>query len=302
MTFRNSYRERFRLLETFKAIFDQGHVSQASESLGITQSAASKHLGKLRDWFDDELFVRTAQGMQPTAKALSIVERVERILSEMDALTAESHFDPATVQGNFVIATTDEVRQQLLPNLLPIIQESAPKLRITLIPLESDYSLQKLETGIVNLTISVIWHAPEQLMLKRLFGDRFVCLMSKCHPLAKGKLTLENYANASHLMVAPLGMQHGYIDDQLLQKGYKRFVRLSVPDFSQITDGLLGNNNIVTLPHRVAQNVSKSAPLDIKILPFEVPPIDYFAFWHRRFQHDDLRIWMLNLVANILTN
>ena len=300
MTKRNIQGEQFRWLATFKSIFDQRHIGKAAESQGLTQSAVSKHLGKLRLWFDDELFVRTAQGMQPTAKAMSIIERVETILSEIDALTAASHFELATVQSNFVISTTDEVRQRLLPKLLRQVQEAAPKLRLTLIPLEPDYSIHKLEMGAVNLVISVIWHAPDQLQQKRLFRDRFVCLMSKRHSLAQKVLTIDEYANAMHIMVAPLGMKHGYIDDQLLQRGRKRFVKLSVPEFFQISYELLGDDKIITIPYRVAENLAKSAPLVIKTLPFDVPQIDYFAFWHRRFSHDDLSLWMRNSIADIL--
>ena len=300
MTKKNIQGERIRWLSTFKSIFDQRHIGKAAEYQGLTQSAVSKHLGKLRTWFEDELFVRTAQGMQPTPKAMSLIERVEIILSEIDALSSASHFDPATVQGNFVISTTDEVQQRLLPKLLGKVQEAAPRLRLTLIPLESDYSIWKLETGTVNLVISVIWHAPDQLQQKRLFRDRFVCLMSKRHPLANKALTIDEYANVPHLMVAPLGMKHGYIDDQLLQRGRKRFVRLSVPEFFQISYELLGDDKVVTIPHRVAQELVKSTPLVIKTLPFDVPQIDYFSFWHRRFNHDDLSLWMRNAIAEIL--
>ena len=124
--------------------------------------------------------------------------------------------------------------------------------------------------------------------------------MSQRHPLAQKKLTLDDYANIPHLMVAPLGMNHGYIDDQLLQRGRKRFVRLSVPEFLQISYELLGDNNIVTLPYRVAHDLSKSASLIIKPLPFDVPTIDYFLFWHRRFSYDNLSVWMRDLIKDIL--
>ena len=102
-------------------------------------------------------------------------------------------------------------------------------------------------------------------MLQRLFSDRFVNLMGKSHPLANGTLTLENDSSVSHPMFAPFGMQRGYIDDQLLQKGYKRFTRLSVQKFPQITYALLGNNNMITLPQRVAQRIADSAPVAIKM-------------------------------------
>jgi len=300
MTNWNNDGARLQLLKTFKAILDHRNIMKAADARAITQSAASKHLAKLRAWFDDELFVRTAQGMQPTPKALSIAERIDTILRELELLSTASLFDPATVTSNLVLATTDEVAARLLPELLARVHSAAPDLRLTLIPLEPDYSIRKLETGEVNLVISVNWHAPDQLIQKRLFGDRFVCLMSRKHVLAQKNLTLDDYADAAHLMVAPLGKQQGFIDDLLARRNRKRLVRLSVPQFIQISPEFLGPDHIITLPHRVARNLAQTKQLVIKMLPFETPMIDYYVFWHRRFSNDSLSQWMRTLIADIL--
>ncbi len=300
MTNWNTDGARLQLLKTFKAVLDQRSIMKAAEIRGITQSAASKHLAKLRAWFDDELFVRTARGMQPTAKALSMAERIDRILRELELLSAANPFDPTMLHENLVIATTDEVAGRLLPSLRARVQDAAPNLRLTLIPLEPDYSIRKLETGAVALVISVNWHAPDQLMQKRLFGDRFVCLMSREHPLAGETLTIDAYARAAHLMVAPLGKEQGYIDDLLARNNRKRLVRLSVPQFMQISSELLGDDHIVTLPHRVARDLARSGRLVVKMLPFDTPMIDYYVFWHRRFSHESLSVWMRGLIAEIL--
>ncbi len=300
MTKWNDDGARLQLLKTFKAILEHRNIMKAADARAITQSAASKHLAKLRTWFDDELFVRTAQGMQPTPKALSVAERIDTILRELELLSTATTFDPATVHGNLVLSTTDEVAARLLPELLASVHKAAPDLRLTLIPLEPDYSIRKLETGEVNLVISVNWHAPDQLIQKRLFGDRFVCLMSHKHALAQKTLTLDNYANAAHLMVAPLGKQQGFIDDLLARSNRKRLVRLSVPQFIQISPEFLGHDHIITLPHRVACSLAQSNQLVIKMLPFETPMIDYYVFWHRRFSNDSLSQWMRTLIADIL--
>ncbi len=300
MTYRNIAGERFQLLSTFKAILDQGNVVKAAEVQGMTQSAASKHLQKLRVWFNDELFARTTQGMEPTPKALSIIDQVETILHEMAQLTTSSHFDPAELQGNFTLSITDDISQCILSRLLIQLGKQAPKLRLSVVRWESDYSIQQLETGRVNLVISVNWNAPKQLMQKYLCGDRSVCLMSKSHPLADKILTLDDYANARHIMVAPLGKEQGYVDDLLHQQGHKRFVHLSVPDFSGISYDLLGDQSIVTLPHRVAENLAASAPFVIKPLPFDAPNINYYMFWHRRFNRDNTTAWIRDLVQTVL--
>ena len=301
MTIRNINGERFTLLATFKAIYENGNIGSAAEVQGITQSAVSKHLQKLREWFKDELFVRALGRMEPTEKALSLIERVEHILQEVAILSEASHFDPALLRGVFTIATTSEVSQRLTPNLLKKLSKISPKLRITIINLANDYSIRELELGKVDLVISVNWHAPEQLIQKRLYNDRFVCLMHKHHPLAKRKLTIEAYANAMHIMVAPLGKERGFIDEQLTQRGLRRHVQLSVPDFSQLKAHLLDGEQIVTLPHRVALDLKKQGELIIKQLPFEVPGFDYYMFWHRRFSNHNTNRWVREIVSSLLT-
>lgn len=297
---RNIQGDRFQLLITFKAIFEQGSLVKAAETVSMTQSAVSKHLQKLRHWFNDDLFVRTTNGLAPTRKALSLISSIESILSELTELNAAGNFKPEEQTGRYAIATTDEVSLRLLPGLLELLDKLAPQLRVSILHLERDYSIRELETGKVDLVISVNWHAPEQLVQKRLFDDQFVCLMSKKHFLAKQALTIESYSEATHLLVAPLGMERGYIDDLLRKKGYKRLVKLSVPDFSSINNQLLGDDKIITLPGRVAKALSLTQPLIIKKLPFEVPGIDYYMFWHTRFNNDHLGQWVRGMVQKIL--
>lgn len=300
MSIRNVAGERFVLLATFKAIYNSGGISAAAESQGITQSAVSKHLQKLREWFQDELFVRTAKGMKPTEKSINLIERIEHILQEVSILSEASHFDPSQLRGVFTIATTSEVSQYLTPGLLEKMSILAPKLRITIINLADDYSIRELEQGKVDLVISVNWHAPEQLIQRRLFSDHFVCLMHNDHLLASRELTAKSYANAAHVMVAPLGKEKGFIDEQLIQLGLQRHVRLSVPDFSQLEPHLLYGEHIVTLPYRVALELEKKDNLTIKLLPFETPGFDYYLFWHRRFSNENTNRWMRELVTELL--
>jgi DNA-binding transcriptional LysR family regulator len=300
MTIRNVSGERFTLLATFKAIYENGSTSTAAEVLGITQSAVSKHLQKLREWFKDELFVRAVGRMEPTEKAVSLIERVEHILQEVAILSEASHFDPALLEGVFTIATTSEVSQRLTLGLLKKLSKASPRLRISLINLANDYSIRELELGKVDLVVSVNWHAPEQLMQKRLYNERFVCLMHKEHSLANRKLTVDDYANAMHIMVAPLGKERGFIDEQLTQRGLRRHVRLSVADFSQLETHLLDGEHIVTLPHRVALDLREKDELIIKQLPFEVPSFDYYMFWHRRFSNQNANRWVREIVSGLL--
>jgi len=297
-------RDTLPLLITFKALMDHGGVVAAARALDLSQSAVSKHLARLRTVYGDPLFVRTADGMRPTPRALTMVAQVDDILRQVDQLTHSAPFDPARLTGEFVLSTTDDVRCPLLPGLMRRLDRDAPDLRITFIPLAPDYSEQQLEAGTVDLVIGVNWHAPDRLKQRRLRQDRFVTLMSVHHPLAHTPMTAEAYAATRHVMVAPLGMRAGHIDEILADRGLSRFVRLSVPDFYQITPDILGHDHLTTLPERVAAYIADDfaavADLVLRPLPFDVPHFGYYALWHDRYERDPRHIWMRGVVAELL--
>ena len=294
--------ETLPLLATFQALLDHGGVTEAADALGLTQSAVSKHLSKLRDAYGDPLFVRTAKGMRPTPRATWMSAHVATILTEAETLSEARLFQPKLLTGILSISTTDEVCEALLASLLPRLNKEAPDLRLTFAPLSPDYSLSDLEAGRLDLVISVNWHAPEILKQSRLFEDRFVCLMSNEHDLAQVDLTIEEYAARDHMMVAPLGMREGRIDEFLARHDLRRTIRVSVPQFLHITPDLLGSRYLLTLPSRVADRLCKRHPnqLVMRDLPFVPLQITYFALWHTRFDRDPRHIWLRNMIRQAL--
>ncbi len=292
--------ERLPLLRTFKAILEEGSVVGASMTLGVTQSAVSKHLSHLRLWLADELFVRTADGMQPTPRALELHDRIALILDQADQLTNVPKGEPKDFQGDFAISATDEILLRILPKLVEKTAKEAPNLRVATLPLHNDYSLSQLERGKVNLVIAVNWHSPEQLKQRRLFRDHFVCIMRKDHPYAGQKLTLGKYVEAAHVLVAPLGFRLGAIDHALTPLGYTRRLVVSVPSFSMITPDLLSDDKITTVPSRTLGEMQSSEDFVVKKLPFEMPMIDYYALWHPRFDKEPKTLWVKDLIGNIL--
>lgn len=289
-------------LTTFQALMDHGGVTGAAEALGLTQSAVSKHLAKLREAYGDPLFIRTGSGMRPTPRSLWMSEHVATILAEAEALSLARPFSPADLDGIVTVSTTDEIGNTLLQTVLPRLRKEAPGLRLTIVPLATGYSLTELETGRVDLVISVNWHAPDVLKQTRLFNDHFTCVMSRVHVLADQDWSLQDYADAEHILVAPLGMPTGRIDEALASQDLQRSVRVSVPVFRQLDPEVLGADLIATVPARVARMLDLRFPdrLVTQDLPFEVPEISYFSMWHARFDKDPRHVWLRHLIRNAL--
>jgi len=291
--------KNLRLLAAFEAIMTRGSIVSAADALGVTQSAVSKQLAQLRDWLDDELFVRTSDGMQPTPRAMAIRDRVESILEQAGSLVSEGRVQPSEFTGQFVLSATDEVIHRLAPVLVEQLAAEAPALRLVTLPLTRDYLVRQLESGQANLVVAVNWHAPELLMQKKLGSDHFMCVMHEEHPLANVELTLERYAAATHVLVAPLGHEKGVVDVELDRRGLKRWVCASVWAFGMVDEALLGRSRISTLPSRVAHRLVQSGPFVAKDVPLKLPQTDYFALWHPRFSNEPRLRWMLGVIADV---
>lgn len=277
-------------------------VSGAADRLGLTQSALSKHLARLRATYDDALFVRCPEGMLPTPRAEAMAPHVMAILGELDALASGQSFDLSRLSGDVTVSTTDEFRQALLPAFLYALEKEAPQVRLNLQHLGPDYSAPDLQLGMVDLVIAVDRHAPPVLKQKLLMRDEFVCVMGHGHPLANEPLTLSGFAAASHVLVAPLAIRHGFVDDKLGELGFTRRVALSVPDFHSITVEILRDRHLVTLPRMVATRLVAKTPdrLAVYDLPFDLPGLDYFCFWHPRFDRDPRHLWIRSVVRRAL--
>jgi len=270
-------------LRAFLALYTERSVTRAATRLGRTQSALSKQLAKLRDAFGDPLFMLIEQRMQPTPRAEVLEPRVRALVVEWDGLLLESAFAPDRIQQRFVVSTTDEIGDWLVDPLLARFARLSPQATLTLAPLRFDYSRHELEDGRVHAVISVNWSAPPHLKQRLLFSDAFVCVMRKDHPLARAKLDAKAYAAAEHLMVAPLADERGLADGVLAKRGLRRRVRVSIPSFMQAGQLLCGHDLVALLPKRVAERLPERTGLVLRKPPLEMPTIDYFLFWHTRY-------------------
>ena len=300
MTNQNTPNIRLQELMVFHAILSNGSITAASEALGISQSSVSKQLKNLRHYFADELFVRSGQGMAATSKALVIAPRISALIASFEELHGEIDFDPGYIERNFVISTSDEVQHYLLPQLLSRISTESPNSKVTFKVLDRDYATKQLESGSVDIAITLNWHAPEHLKQTRLFGDDFVVVHRKGHPLKGDKMTMKQYLSASHMMVSPLGHAHGPVDEILASHGKKRSVSLIVPYFMQVADALLNSDLIVTLQRRAGIELMKSFPLSISESPIKMRPVNYFMFWHKRYDKDSTNRWLRQVCCDVM--
>lgn len=232
------------LLVVLDALLKERHVTRAAARLGLSQSAASHALSRLRAHFDDPLLVRDRSLLVPTERALGIAEPLAQALGSLAAaLTQPVAFDPLTTRRTFVIGAADYGQFVLLPPLLERLREAAPGLDLDVRDVVTPPT-EALAPGGTDLLVGppldprragsarpskgrkAAPGAPSgtSIRSRRLFDERFVCVVRKDHPRVKRKLDLETFAELPHAFVAPRGTRGGVVDDVLAGLGRERRV------------------------------------------------------------------------------
>jgi len=284
------------LLSVFQAVYRERQISSAARKLGLTQSAVSNALARLRRSFDDELFVRTGQGMQPTPMAEQLAEPIGAALAQVAlALNQRSRFDPATSTRRFTVAMTDVGEVYFMPALVETMRQLAPQVQVSSVRAGSIDLKEELETGRVDLAIGAFDDVSEALYHQRLFSQPFVSMFRRGHPLGHGKVDLKRFVAARHLIVDTPERPYDRINVLLERAGVGGTTRFRVPHFTAVPYIVSGSELVVTVPQKLAERAA--APFGLKwiVPPVKLPTLQTSVFWHRRFDQDPGNQWLRGL-------
>lgn len=289
------------LLLVLHALLEERSVSRAGKRIGLSQSATSHALSRLRGALDDQLLIRDRHGVTPTARAEAMAAPLSDALDLLEStLFATTRFEPATAKRRFHIAATDYAELLLLPALSNALARSAPEVELWVHPFTDD-ALDALERGKLDLVVGVF--DPKQpargLRAARLLDDRLVCTVRAGHPLTRGKLTLARYESAQHALIAPRGKPGGAVDDALAAQGRKRHLSLVVPHFLAAPHVVAETDLVLTLAERVARHFALRLRLRILGLPVKVPSVRLSMLWHERQQKDRGHEWLRERVEQV---
>ncbi len=286
------------LLMALDALLTEGNVTRAAERLGVTQSAMSHSLQKLREIFDDPLLVRGPSGMAPTARANELIEPIRRGLAELSRALRESpSFDPAAASRTFTLAMGDLFALLLLPPLLEIARREAPGIDLTIRPADGRREPELLHAGEIDGAIAVLLGDRASIRSKRLFTERFVCIVRKGHPDVKGPLSLDLFVRLPHALISPRGSGASYVDEALAKLGRQRRIALRVPYFLAAPFVIARSDLVLTLPERLAHQLAKGLPIDILPPPVELTSFSSYLIWHERDEADPAHTWLRGAIT-----
>ncbi len=290
------------LLLAFEVLMQERNVTRAAERMFVTQSAMSHTLHRLRQQLDDPLLVKTPSGMQPTERALALVDPIHSLLLEMERLLEPPQaFDPSSSQRRFTIAATDYMEFLLLPDLFRLIEQVAPGVDIQIKRTESAFPLTQLENGSLDVVLGFgsILEPPSQLCCEHLFVDLMACVVRENHPDIVDPPSLERYLSAAHMLISRTGSQVGVIDDKLAEMGLERRIRLIVPHFLSAPLIVAESDMILSLPYRLAAQFRKLVALKILPVPIELPSYELVLIWHPLREKDPAHYWLREQIKAI---
>jgi len=292
------------LFLVFHAIYATRSVTQAGDTLGMTQSAVSNALKRLRERFDDPLFVRTPTGMLPTPLADALIELVEAGLAKFtQAIDQAQRFDPGTSDRCLRIAVNDIGQLVLMPGLMRTVRAMAPGLRFETIGASSaDEARTLLLEGRIDVAIGSWPPMGPGFHCEKLCDETFVALLSRDHEIRSERLTIEEYLSAEHLAYRPSGASDAALQNVLFAEGVlaQRKVVLTAAH-SLGLEHVVGNSRLVlTVPSRLARAmVDARSDLRLVHLPFQVGPFEIWQQWHERCEFEAGNRWLRELIFSV---
>lgn len=291
------------LLVAFDVLAEARSVTRAARRLGVTQSAMSHTLRRLRELFDDPLLVRAGSEMVLTPRAQEVREEVHRALVVLGRVVREPlAFDPITARRTFTVASPDLFDWLFLPELVRQIQALAPGVQLTVRPTAGRALVDELEGGALDL--AVVPDAPwagipdrSELLRRVWFHDGYSCFVRAGHP-AIGVLDLNRYLSLGHVLVAPTGEGTGFVDGWLAERGLARTIAVRVPSFPLAPRLIVATDLVLTAPSALSR-VMDGLPVVALPPPFPIAGHGLAALWHRRVDADAGHRWFRGLLASV---
>ncbi|MCW8334807.1 LysR family transcriptional regulator [Vibrio sp. SCSIO 43135] len=293
------------LLVCLNVLIEELSVTRTAHRLCLSQSAVSKSLAKLREQFDDPLFIRTSHGLKATPKSLFLKPKLEVLVNQLELITQPEEFSPSSSEYRFHIAAVESVYPLILPHFLPAIFQHGPNLNISTHPW-TDQTFKRLQLGELDLGITgrdidindakLTMLPPDDICEQEIYRDTQMCVVRKDHPVLSGNWTLDTYLSMRHVQVRCDGNDRWLLDYRLADIGVERDIAITVPDFNSAASLCTYTDFVFTAPSHFTHLVAKQMDLVVLPLPMEFPPMAYTLFWHLDRENDPALTWLRNII------
>ena len=282
------------LFIAFDVIYTEKNLTKSGQVLGITQPAVSNALARLRDLFNDELFIRTSRGMIPTPVANQLIGDIRNALSLIqNTISVSEKFDPSTAEMTFKISIGDTSEYRLLPLLIKQLAEIAPKVKVETYLTARKDAPRELASGAIDFSIDPPLQSDQHLKHEKIYQEDYVMIVREDDPiLKKQKITIEDYLDLSHIHISNRKTGMGHVDMTLYKLGLTRDIYLRAQHF-------------LVAPYIVEQSdmaitTTKGFAVDRNLawreLPFDIDPLVLHLYWHENNDNESSSKWMRDLM------
>lgn len=285
------------LLVALDALLDTRNITRAAERLHLSQSAMSNALGRLRDYFDDELLVQVGRKMELTPRSATLQDAVRDVLLRVDtSIAAQPDFDCSKADREFTLFVSDYSMAMLIPHALRLASQQRSTVRFRLLPQVSTPS-RSLERGEADMLVIPKPYCSAEHSTETLFVEDFVCVVWNQSALARSGLTFERYAQAGHASMQPTDNAQPAFETWFMQRfGLIRRVEVTCYSFASLPFLVVGTELVATVHTRLARQLMRSLPITLLPLPLPMEPLDQSMQWHKYRTADPAMVWLRQLV------
>lgn len=288
------------LLPVLDALLAQGSVSRAADALGLSQSAMSHALHRLRVYFNDPLFVRTATRMVPTPKAQELAPVVVAMMRNVRAhLVPGAGFDPAVASRNFTLSMTDMAELVFMPSFVPHFRREAPHCTLHIVRVPPRDLPAALEPRDVDLALGSTRLTAEGLYQQQVMRHPLVCIAGEDNPRFAAGMSMEAYLAAEHIAIGPFGGSEDIFEWALQERGVRRRFFMVTQSFLALPLLVAGTDLVATVPARLGEVFAAHAGIRVLPPPLELPALALRQTWHPRFHHDPACVWLRTLMLKV---
>jgi DNA-binding transcriptional LysR family regulator len=286
------------LLVSLDALLEERSVVRAAKRVGLSPSAMSHSLGRLRDLFDDALLVRSAAGMLATPRAEALHRHVRQALDCVRAALEElPEFDPASSTRAFRMSASDDIQAMILPPLLQRLSKEGPDIKVVTSDAKpAEATAAALANGELDAAIGQFRRLPLGIHQELLFETRIVCLVRSTHPRIQGRLTLRQYLEEGHVAVRPRMDPSLDLDDLLGQRGEKRRIVASVCSLEVAPLVVAHTDFICSAAERVVEDFVEDLQLQMLDHPADPPSQKLYLFWPDRLHASPTHRWFRTML------
>lgn len=298
------------LLRVFDVLLEERSATRAGARLGLSQSAVSHALGRLRYALNDDLFVRDPRGLKPTARSLEIGPQVHAALSQLQAAFAPPSFDPATTDRCFTLVAGAYACAVLVPELVAQMAREAPKAELVIAEAASDL-LEQLDSRRADFVIGSIDSAPGRLTHEILLRESLAWIVRAENPLPRGAISIADLLSIPHVVISRRSVEGqgvsmraswedlGAFEAALEKKGLKRHVGVTVPDTYSAMGVIRRSDMAALIPRRLAALSTQSGVMRMVEPPYPSPQVDLGVLYLTDRVADPAIAWMRGLLRSV---